>query len=382
MRTAFTANQIVVEDGMIYGGYVIVEDGIIIDIVTDKPGDCDAIHRYDGTLAPGLIDIHIHGRVGFDVMDATHKALSEISRDLCKIGVTSWVATTVTDEIPNVRAALANVDAYIKVQPDKEATILGSFLEGPFLNRIYRGAHPEHLLIEPQECFVDEFLAASGSSLKRVAIAPELPYANEAICRFRELGIKVAAAHTNANFSEMTTAHNLGVDCGVHLFNGMSPLHHREPGCTGAVLYLDMLAEIIADGIHVNEAILNLAYRMKGYKKLVLISDCMRAGGLSDGKYKLGSLDVIVKEGITRTQSGSLAGSTCELAGSIKMMVNQANVPLWEAIQMATSVPAKYMDVFEDMGSVSVGKRANLVIFDENLDIVETVMNGEIIGYD
>ncbi|MGX9522859.1 N-acetylglucosamine-6-phosphate deacetylase [Vibrio mediterranei] len=382
MRTAFTANQIVVEGGMIPDGYVIVEDGVIIDIVSQRPGDCDVIHQYDGTIAPGLIDIHIHGRVGCDVMDATHEALSRISRDLCKIGVTSWVATTVTDEIPNLKAALANVDAYIKVQPNQEATILGSFLEGPFLNRAYRGAHPEQLLIEPQKHLVDDILAASGSTLKRVAIAPELPYANEAIRRFRESGVKVAAAHTNANFSEMVTAYNLGVDCGVHLFNGMSPLHHREPGCAGAVLYLDMLAEIIADGIHVNEVVLNLAFRMKGYKKMALVSDCMRAGGLSDGEYKLGSLDVVVKGGITKTQSGSLAGSTCELASSIKKMVKQANVPLWEAIQMATSVPARYMDVFEVMGSISIGKRANLAIFDTNLDIVETVMNGEIIAYD
>ncbi|MCY9873748.1 N-acetylglucosamine-6-phosphate deacetylase [Vibrio barjaei] len=382
MRTAFTANQIVVEGGMIPDGYVIVEDGVIIDIVSQRPGDCDVIHQYDGTIAPGLIDIHIHGRVGFDVMDATPEALSRISRDLCKIGVTGWVATTVTDEIPNLKAALKNVDAYIKVQPKQEATILGSFLEGPFLNCAYRGAHPEQLLIEPHKHLVDDILAASGSTLKRVAIAPELPYANEAIRRFRESGVKVAAAHTNANFSEMATAYNLGVDCGVHLFNGMSPLHHREPGCAGAVLYLDMLAEIIADGIHVNEVVLNLAYRMKGYKKMALVSDCMRAGGLSDGEYKLGSLDVIVKGGITKTQSGSLAGSTCELASSIKKMVKQANVPLWEAIQMATSVPAKYMDAFEVMGSVSIGKRANLAIFDKNLDIVETVMNGEIIIYD
>lgn len=190
-------------------------------------------------------------------------------------------------------------------------------------------------------------------------------------------GIKTAVAHTAANFQQVTDAFAVGADCGVHLYNGMSGLHHREPGCSGAILYHDVLAELIADGVHVHPVMMQLAYRIKGYRGIALITDCMRAGGLPDGEYMLGTLPVQVCDGQAKTADGSLAGSTCSLNQALKNMIYQVHVPEWEAVQMATYVPAKYLGLEQRLGHISPGADASFAVVDPLFNLTQTIIGGK-----
>lgn len=295
-------------------------------------------------------------------MDATPQALQTIADALPQTGVVAWVGTTVSAPQQDVCA--------------QGARLLGSFLEGPHFTAPFRGSHPEAFLRAPEGA-LEALWQASAGTLLRAALAPESAAAMQAIAWWRARGVKVGVAHTAASFAQVEEAHALGADCGVHLYNGMSGLHHREPGCCGAVLYLDMLAELIADGIHVNPVMLNLAYRMKGYRHIALITDCMRAGGLGEGRYRLGAQEITVHRGEARTDDGSLAGSTCSLDQAVRNMVTLAGVPAWEAVQMASAVPAAYLGLQDSLGAIRPGATASFTAVDPAMTVAETYINGE-----
>ncbi|MDX2321968.1 MAG: N-acetylglucosamine-6-phosphate deacetylase [Moritella sp.] len=376
MRFALVADEVYTPNGIELNQVVVVEDGKIAEITTTVPTDCEVINLAGQTLMPGFVDIHIHGRHGHDVMDATDAALDGIAQALPATGVTAWVGTTVTAPWQDIITSLTKMRSYIEVGQDQGAELLGSFLEGPYFTERHRGSHPSRLLKSPEDGELEQLKAVAGESLLRVAIAPEADDAMASIKWLTDNNIKTSVAHTNANFAQVTEAFELGADCGVHLFNGMSGLHHREPGCCGAVLYHDMLAEIIADGIHVNPVMMQLAYRMKGYKNIALITDCMRAGGLEDGPYQLGAQIVNVKNGEARTEDGSLAGSTCSLDQAVRNMVFASGVPAWEAVQMASSVPANYLGLADRIGSIVVGMDASFTIMNKELQVQSTLIKG------
>lgn len=376
MRFALVADEVYTPNGIELNQVVVVESGKIVEISTTVPTDCDVINLAGQALMPGFVDIHIHGRHGHDVMDATDAALDGIAQALPSTGVTAWVGTTVTAPWQDIITALTKVRSYIAVGQTQGAELLGSFLEGPYFTERHRGSHPSRLLKSPEQGELEQLKAVAGASLLRVAIAPEADDAMASIKWLTENNIKTSVAHTNANFAQVTEAFELGADCGVHLFNGMSGLHHREPGCCGAVLYHDMLAELIADGIHVNPVMMQLAYRMKGYKQIALITDCMRAGGLEDGSYQLGAQIVNVKNGEARTDDGSLAGSTCSLDQAVRNMVFASGVPVWEAVQMASAVPANYLGLSQRIGAIAVGMDANLTIMNKALEVQGTLIKG------
>nr|WP_318510024.1 N-acetylglucosamine-6-phosphate deacetylase [Photobacterium leiognathi] len=377
MRFALHPQRIFMPTGIVYNQYVIVNDGKIEAITETKPLDCDVTELEGQTLVPGFIDIHIHGRAGADVMDATPQALQAIADALPKTGVVAWVGTTVTAPWQDIINALQQVREFCQQPKQVGAKLLGSFLEGPYFTEAYRGSHPTQYLQAPSIAALAELKEVAGDSLIRVALAPEYQGSDEAIQWLTAQGIKTSIAHTSANFEQVTTAHQHGADCGVHLFNGMSGLHHREPGCAGAVLFHDMLAELIADGIHVHPVMMQLAYRMKGYQQLALITDCMRAGGLSDGKYQLGAQMITVTNGEARTDDGSLAGSTCSLDQALRNMIMLAGVPEWEAVQMATSVPAKYVGVDDKLGFIKPGYDASFALLDPQFQIQATLIDGQ-----
>ena len=376
MRFALHPQRIFTPTGIAYNQYVIVNDGKIEAITETKPLDCDVTELEGQTLVPGFIDIHIHGRAGADVMDATPQALQTIADALPKTGVVAWVGTTVTAPWQDIINALQQVREFCQQPKQVGAKLLGSFLEGPYFTEAYRGSHPTQYLQAPSIAALAELKEVAGDSLIRVALAPEYQGSDEAIQWLTAEGIKTSIAHTSANFEQVTTAHQHGADCGVHLFNGMSGLHHREPGCAGAVLFHDMLAELIADGIHVHPVMMQLAYRMKGYQKLALITDCMRAGGLNDGKYQLGAQMITVTNGEARTDDGSLAGSTCSLDQALRNMIMLAGVPEWEAVQMATSVPAKYLGIDDKLGFIKPGYNASFALLDPQFQIQATLIDG------
>jgi len=377
MRFALVAAEVYTPKGIELNQVVVVENGKIAAISATVPTDCEVIDLAGQALMPGFVDIHIHGRHGHDVMDATDAALEGIAQALPSTGVTAWVGTTVTAPWQDIITSLTKMRSYITIGQEQGAELLGSFLEGPYFTERHRGSHPSKLLKSPEQGELEELKAVAGESLLRVAIAPEADDAMASIKWLTANNIKTSVAHTNANFTQVTEAFELGADCGVHLFNGMSGLHHREPGCCGAVLYHDMLAELIADGIHVNPVMMQLAYRMKGYEKIALITDCMRAGGLEDGPYQLGAQIVNVKNGEARTDDGSLAGSTCSLDQAIRNMVFTAGVPAWEAVQMATSVPALYLDLADRLGSIAVGMDASLTVMNKELQVQGTLIKGK-----
>lgn len=314
-------------------------------------------------------------------MDASAEALRTIARALPQTGVVAWVGTTVSAPIQDIFAALAQVRDFI-ADPDnardtRTATLLGSFLEGPYFTAPFRGSHPEKYLTTPTPQELEQLRHSAGNTLLRAAIAPESPEALAAIRWLVNHGIKTSVAHTAANFEQVTAAYQQGADCGVHLYNGMSGLHHREPGCCGAVLYHDMLAELIADGIHVHPVMMNLAYRMKGYRRIALITDCMRAGGLGEGRYLLGAQHITVRQGEARTDDGSLAGSTCSLDQALRNMIQHAQVPEWEAVQMASAVPAAYLGLASTLGSIQMGAQASMVVMESDFTVAATLIKGE-----
>ncbi len=376
MRFALVAAEVYTPNGIELNQVVVIENGKIAEISTTVPTDCEVINLAGQALMPGFVDIHIHGRHGHDVMDATDVALDGIAQALPSTGVTAWVGTTVTAPWQDIITALTKMRSYIAAGQTQGAELLGSFLEGPYFTERHRGSHPSRLLKSPEQGELEQLKTVAGESLLRVAIAPEADNAMASIKWLTANNIKTSVAHTNANFAQVTEAFELGADCGVHLFNGMSGLHHREPGCCGAVLYHDMLAELIADGIHVNPVMMQLAYRMKGYQKIALITDCMRAGGLEDGPYQLGAQIVNVKNGEARTDDGSLAGSTCSLDQAVRNMVFASGVPAWEAVQMASAVPAHYLGLADRIGAIAVGMDANLTIMNNELQVQGTLIKG------
>ncbi|MCE4112463.1 N-acetylglucosamine-6-phosphate deacetylase [Yersinia pseudotuberculosis] len=381
MRTAYLADRTFTPQGIETGVAVIVEQGEIVAVTRELPADAEIVHLTGKTLIPGLIDIHIHGRQGADVMDASAEALRPIARALPQTGVVAWVGTTVSAPIQDIFAALAQVRDFI-ADPDnardtRTATLLGSFLEGPYFTAPFRGSHPEKYLTTPTPQELEQLRHSAGNTLLRAAIAPESPEALAAIRWLVNHGIKTSVAHTAANFEQVTVAYQQGADCGVHLYNGMSGLHHREPGCCGAVLYHDMLAELIADGIHVHPVMMNLAYRMKGYRRIALITDCMRAGGLGEGRYLLGAQHITVRQGEARTDDGSLAGSTCSLDQALRNMIQHAQVPEWEAVQMASAVPAAYLGLASTLGSIQMGAQASMVVMESDFTVAATLIKGE-----
>ncbi len=332
-------------------------------------------------VIPGLIDMHIHGAAGYDTMDANYKALNQISKYLAKNGVTSFVPTTVTSQWDKLKKALKNVDECIK-NGVEGAEIIGSYVEGPYISVEKKGAHPKKFIKSININDSKELLSIS-ENIKLLTLAPEKEGALELIDFLKENNIEVSLGHTNSSYEEALTAIKRGAKLAVHTFNGMKGLHHREPGTVGAILSnKDIYAELIADNIHVHSAAMNILYRCKGKDKICLISDCMRAGGLADGQYVLGELDVTVKDSIARIDNGSLAGSTLKLIDAVKNMVELVGVDLLDAVHMASLNPAKLLDVDNSVGSIKVGKKANLVIIDDDYNVKMTIINGQIVFKD
>ncbi|WP_340679691.1 N-acetylglucosamine-6-phosphate deacetylase [Paraglaciecola sp.] len=371
--------QVLTEDAVKTNYFVLVENGIITDMSDTPNPEYEIIDLGDSLLIPGLIDLHIHGREGCDVMDATLSSIETISSSLAKHGVTGFLATTVTANWQQTLDAFTVIGRASK-QKLPGAQVLGAYNEGLFFTETHKGAHNEKFFLPLTKERVDAIYNASQGSLKVMALAPEFQDSLEIIDYLVSLGVKVMLGHTNATYQQSVDALSAGACGGVHIFNGMSGIHHRDPGCAGAVLLDEQaVAEVIADGVHLHPSIMSLIYRLKGPKKIALISDCINAGGFNDGIYRLGELDVIVKNGIARTQSGSLAGSTLTLDKSVKNFVDMVNVPLLEAIHMASLVPATHLGLDNILGSIALNKRANFAVLSSELTVKATIIDGDFI---
>ena len=371
------ADIIYCQERVLKNHFMLVENGIISHF-TQNPTAGVPIDDYgNAAIIPGLIDLHIHGREGCDVIDCKMSSIETISCSLAEHGVTGFLATTVTTDWQQTLNAMSVIGQAYTQQPSG-AQVLGGYSEGLFFSEVHKGAHNQDYFLELSQSHLEAMINAATGSLKVVALAPEKPGANVLIEYLTAQGIRVMLGHCDANYEQTQSALEHGACGGVHIFNGMRGIHHRDPGCAGAVLMNDdALVEVIADGVHLHPTILKLIYKLKGPQKIALISDCINAGGLNDGEYKLGKMDVVVQQGVARTASGSLAGSTLTLEQAVKNMHQLGSVELREAINMASIVPAQFLNIASQVGSLAEGKHANFAILNSDFSIQATYVKGQ-----
>ena len=384
MSYGIKVKSIYCEDKVLKDATIIVENNIIKDIVKnelvlDYSKGLEIIDFSNYSIIAGLVDLHIHGGNGYDTMDANFNSLNEISKYLAKRGVTSFLPTTVTDEMEKLKKAVVAVAENIgKVEG---AEIVGSYVEGPYITKENKGAHPEHLIRTLRIDEIRELIELSKDTIKVLTIAPEKQNSKECIEYLVQRDVRVSMGHTNANYDEVVKAVRGGANISVHTFNGMRGFNHREPGVVGAVLTEDSVyCELICDLVHVHPAAIDLLLRCKNKDKVILMSDSMQAAGLEDGDYMLGALKVIVKDSIARVESGSLAGSTTNVLAAIKNMIDKIGVNPIEAINMGSLNPSKLLGIDDTIGSIKIGKRANFVIVDDEFNVINTVVAGGVLS--
>lgn len=340
---------------------IVVENGIIIDITEPSgKGDVDLT----GLLVlPGFIDVHIHGAMGYDVLDVNREGLEKMASFLINRGVTSFLPTTASQSIENIKKATEFVFDF------NTSEIIGFHTEGPYFCQKYKGAQNGSYLKNPE---ASEFRTIKN--VKMVSVAPELGGALEFI---KDVGSEVCVSlgHSEATYVEADAAFKAGAKSVTHTFNGMGGLHHREPGIIGAAFDNKAYAQVICDGIHVHQSAIRVLYSLFGSDRMVLISDSMAAAGLEDGKYSLGGLDVFVKDGVARIAEGNLAGSTTNLWDCIKN-VEKFGIPFEMAVKMATKTAALSANI-TDRGVIAKGKLADFTIIDNNKNIVKVMKKGK-----
>jgi N-acetylglucosamine-6-phosphate deacetylase len=345
------------------------------------PANCQHLKFSDGTLVPGFVDIHIHGAGGHDCMEATPDALSAMASAVARFGTTSLLATTVTASLDHTLQSLRAIAGYIAAQakapPQKlAARIAGIHFEGPFISIARRGVHPAEFILPPSLDVLQQMLEAASGHAKILTLAPEEPGALELIAAARQCGLVVSMGHTDATYDQARAAIEQGARHTAHMFNAMRPFSHRDTGIIGAVMTApEVTAELIADGTHVEPAAMRLLLAAKGAERLILVSDGTAATGMPDGKYALGSIEVVVSGGVCRNQEGQLAGSTLTLDRALRNIV-ALGVSLAEAVRMLTLNPARLIGRDNTIGVLAPGADADLVLLDANLQIKAVMTRG------
>lgn len=371
-------NGLLVLKHAIVKGDLLVRKGKIVDIGTnlaaDGVTDLDARGLY---VSPGFIDIHCHGGAGADFMDGTIEAVITIANSSLVHGVTTLLGTILTAPIEKMRRAMA---AILEARDERVA---GIYVEGPFFSPLRKGAQSTRHLLQPSLRIYESLVDGFRDKIKIFALAPELPGAREVIRRLKEDGIRPSLAHSDATFEETKEAIELGIEHFTHFFNGMRGFHHRDPGAVGAAFLTPCVTlELIADGIHVHPEAVKFLVTTKGIDNICLITDAIRATGLEDGEYMLGDQRVRVQEGIARLIEGhSLAGSTLTMDQAIRNMV-RFGVPLPDAVRAATLVPARVLGLEPRKGSLEIGKDADLVLLDMDLNVKVVLIRGEVVYQD
>jgi N-acetylglucosamine-6-phosphate deacetylase len=388
MRLKITNGHIITPYRYIRNGTIVIENGVILGIHegnVDFP-DAETIDAAGHYVAPGFIDLHIHGGGGHDFMDGTVEAFLKIAETHAQYGTTALVPTTLTSEKEDL---LITLDNYEKANANNlfGAQFLGMHLEGPYFALSQRGAQDPRYIRNPDPKEYEEVLAYS-SSITRWSAAPELPGAIEFGKRLRQKGILAAVAHTDAIYEEVLEAYENGYTLATHLYSAMSGVTRRNAfryaGTIESAFLLDMDVEIIADGVHLPAPLLKLIYKIKGPDRIALITDAMRAAGMPEGESTLGSLKnglkVIVEDGVAKLPDRtSFAGSVSTADRLVRNMVQMADVSLLDSVRMMTATPARIMGVEHKKGTLVAGKDADIVIFDENITVQTTIVQGRII---
>ncbi|MDR7238863.1 N-acetylglucosamine-6-phosphate deacetylase [Neobacillus drentensis] len=379
-KNIYTGNRV------IESGFLLIEDGVITSIGTDvefnrldlQGGE---VIEVDATcsIIPGMIDMHIHGAAGSEVMDATPQALDIMTANLPSEGTTSFLATTLTEAEDSIKRALHNVGEFMRAQPTGQAEILGIHLEGPFISPSRPGAQSQENIICPDLEKFAEFQRIADHHILQVTMAPERPGGMELVRYLSSHGVVVSIGHSNATSDEVQKAIEAGAKQVTHLFNAMSPIHHRDPGVAGSALMADALkCELIVDGIHIHPAVVHMAFRLKGSEGLILVTDAIRAKCLGEGSYRLGNQTVQVRNGRALLEDGTLAGSILTMKESIKNTLTFTGCTLEDIVFMSSINPAKQLNLFHRKGSLETGKDADVVVLNEHMDVLMTLCRGKV----
>ena len=379
MRTYLTGGKIITPEVVLLGKTLIIEEDQILGIVSAEFSPAvgeQVIDAAGGWIAPGMIDLHVHGAVGFDTMDATTEASFEMGQFFAKHGVTSFLATTMSAPPHEITRAIQNVAGWQNLEGSSRC--LGIHIEGPYLNPTFRGAQPERYLRDADPVEYKDWI--TSGVIRLVSIAPERPGSLSFITQGVNQGVEFAVGHSGATYEQVIQAADCGLRQATHTFNGMLGLHHREPGVLGAVLSDSRIfAQIIADSVHVHPAAIRILVRAKGADRTILITDAIQAAGLKDGEYELGKEKVVVHNGISRTISGGLAGSTLTMDGAVRNMIAFTGLSFEDVIPMATSTPAAAMGWYGKKGIIRPGADADIVVFDQALQVRTTLVGGKVV---
>lgn len=378
MKYYVYAKQIVLDDQVIDKAYLTIEDGKFGPILMEEPQDAPIKDYSQSIVAPGLVDTHIHGYKSHDVMDNDFEGIKVISEGLLSCGVTSWLPTTLTSSTELLNDVCETIGNHY--QEVTGAKIRGIFLEGPFFTEKYKGAQNPKYMSDPSVEKLAKWHELSQGLVNKIAIAPERKGVKEFIEFAKSKGVYTALAHSDATYEEAAAAVEAGANIFVHIYNGMSGLHHRKPGMVGAALSLDkVFAEMICDGHHVHPAAARVVTRARGPKETVLITDCMRAGGMGEGQSRLGEFEVVVKDGTARLKdTGNLAGSILELKQGVKNVVDWGLVSPAEALRMASLTPAQSVGIESVCGRIAPGYEADFIVVSDQLELEATYLDGEL----
>lgn len=383
MQTILTADRLVAPEETIENPVVTIEDGVIATITSRAAAELSPGRHLDFagcTLAPALFDVHMHGGMGHDVMEATPEAISVVGHFLARNGVGSYLATTMTAHMDAILKSLAGIAKFIGSR-DYGARPLGIHIEGPFLSPHKKGCHPEDLLQTPTLEAFERMWQASEGNIRLMTIAPELPNAPEVIAHATKLGVRCSLGHSNAVAAEAKAGFRAGAASATHTFNAMRAFDHRDPGLLGEVLTNDELyAELICDGLHVDPAAVSIWWRCKGPERAILITDAMSAAGMPDGVYKLAELDVRVTGGKAMIDENTLAGSTLTLNRGVKNFAAFTGAPVEQAARLASRNPARMTGFDGETGSLAIGRAADITVLNASNEVVKTFLRGASVG--
>lgn len=357
-------------------GSVLIEKGKIKEINPSNVNDTEVIDAEGLYLSPGFIDVHIHGAGGCDTMDGTVESINTIAKTIVEHGTTSFTPTTMTVAAEDIRKSM-KVIKKLKEEGTEGANVLGAHLEGPFISPKAIGAQNPNFLLAPSVENYNKIVGDYGDAVVSITMAPEVEGAKELIKYLSDNGVTVSMGHTKATYDEAIEGIKCGACHSTHLYNAMTPFTHREPGVVGATFDTDITTETISDGIHISYPALRTAYKQKGTDKVLLVSDAMEACGMPDGQYSLGGQDVIVKNGAARLLDGTLAGSVLTLDKAVKNIYSNSNYPLNEVVRMATYNGAKHCHVEDHKGLIKEGYDADLILFNEDIEIQKVFVKGK-----
>lgn len=373
---AIINGRIVLKDRVVENSALLYSDVIEGIVPADKlPEGVEIIDAKGGYVAPGLIDLHIHGYLGKDVCDGEEESIRTISKGLLANGVTGYLPTTMTVDMKVIRKALEVCRALKEESRDWEGSaILGCHAEGPFISEKKKGAQDPKYILKPDAKFVKEY----ADIIRIITLAPEEDEDFKAISEIRrDTDVIVSMGHTSADYETAMKSTEAGVRHATHLFNAMTPLAHRAPGVVTAALNSDVSAELIVDTFHVNPVFYNMLWKLKG-RKLCFITDCLPAGGLPEGEYTLGGQKIIYRGIVCRLADGTVAGSILHLNKGVWNVYSNSDIPLYECVNSASLNPATVLGLDSRKGSIEIGKDADIIITDGEFNVQKTVIGGKI----